>query len=176
MPAPLLDQGRAIDLLNTVWADRSGRHDELGDAALAGRWAGTALTDGGARTLRGLRDAARVLAAERTGDPRPVAAGHRERAAEAAGTLNAVSALSPRWPVLTDGRLGSASDAGDEERLLGDLAGEAVRLLSDGAELRACLAPSCVLYFVKDHPRREWCSTACGNRARAARHYARHRG
>ena len=35
-------------------------------------------------------------------------------------------------------------------------------------------APGCVLYFIKDHPRREWCSTACGNRARAARHYARH--
>ncbi|HEY0690395.1 MAG TPA: CGNR zinc finger domain-containing protein [Kribbella sp.] len=26
---------------------------------------------------------------------------------------------------------------------------------------------------MKDHPRREWCSTTCGNRARAARHYAR---
>ena len=175
MPAPLLGQGRAIDLLNTVWADRSGSHDELGDAALARRWAGTALTDHGAATLRELRDAARVLAADRTGDPRTVAAGHREPAAEAAATVNAVSALSPRWPVLSEGRLDSASDAGDEERLLGDLAGDAVRLLAHGADLRACLAPSCVLYFVKDHPRREWCSTTCGNRARAARHYARHR-
>jgi predicted RNA-binding Zn ribbon-like protein len=40
--------------------------------------------------------------------------------------------------------------------------------------LRACYAPGCVLYFVNSHPRREWCSTACGNRARAARHYQRH--
>ncbi|HEY3005705.1 MAG TPA: CGNR zinc finger domain-containing protein [Kribbellaceae bacterium] len=39
---------------------------------------------------------------------------------------------------------------------------------------RACYAPGRVLYFVTGHPRREWCSTACGNRARAARHYARH--
>jgi hypothetical protein len=45
----------------------------------------------------------------------------------------------------------------------------------DSPRLRACQAPGCVLYFVKDHPRREWCSTACGNRARAARHYRRHR-
>jgi len=28
---------------------------------------------------------------------------------------------------------------------------------------------------VKNHPRREWCSAACGNRVRAARHYRRHR-
>ena len=46
---------------------------------------------------------------------------------------------------------------------------------ADSPQLRACHAPGCVLYFLKDHPRREWCSTACGNRARAARHYRRHR-
>ncbi|WP_433236869.1 CGNR zinc finger domain-containing protein [Streptosporangium sp. CA-135522] len=40
------------------------------------------------------------------------------------------------------------------------------------ADLRACHAPGCVLFFVKDHHRREWCSAACGNRARAARHYS----
>ncbi|WP_420846360.1 CGNR zinc finger domain-containing protein [Modestobacter muralis] len=28
--------------------------------------------------------------------------------------------------------------------------------------------------LVQDHPRREWCSAACGNRARAVRH-RRHR-
>jgi predicted RNA-binding Zn ribbon-like protein len=57
------------------------------------------------------------------------------------------------------------------------LAVESIDLLTGAAagSLRACHAPGCVLYFVKDHPRREWCSTACGNRARAARHYRRHR-
>jgi CGNR zinc finger len=43
----------------------------------------------------------------------------------------------------------------------------------DATKLRACHAPGCVLYFVKSHPRRAWCSEACGNRARAARHYER---
>jgi predicted RNA-binding Zn ribbon-like protein len=43
----------------------------------------------------------------------------------------------------------------------------------DAARLRACYAPGCVLYFIKTHPRREWCSVACGNRVRAARHYQR---
>ena len=47
---------------------------------------------------------------------------------------------------------------------------------ADAARLRACYAPGCVLYFVKTHPRREWCSVACGNRVRAARHYQRARG
>ena len=65
---------------------------------------------------------------------------------------------------------------GPEERRLGELAAEAVRFFGSDPQLRACLAPGCVLYFVKDHPRREWCGPACGNRARAARHYRRHRG
>ncbi|MGW4355363.1 CGNR zinc finger domain-containing protein [Nocardia sp. NPDC004582] len=42
-------------------------------------------------------------------------------------------------------------------------------------QIRVCPAPRCVRYFVKSHPRQEWCSVACGNRARAARHYAQHR-
>jgi predicted RNA-binding Zn ribbon-like protein len=54
---------------------------------------------------------------------------------------------------------------------------ETIELLTgdERPRLRACNAPGCVLYFVKDHPRRQWCSNACGNRARAARHYQRHR-
>ena len=38
----------------------------------------------------------------------------------------------------------------------------------DVPAVRACYAPGCVLYFMKTHPRREWCSVACGNRVRAA--------
>jgi predicted RNA-binding Zn ribbon-like protein len=41
----------------------------------------------------------------------------------------------------------------------------------DTPVLQACLAPGCILYFARTHPRREWCSVECGNRARAARHY-----
>jgi predicted RNA-binding Zn ribbon-like protein len=158
--APRLDQGRTVDLLNTVWADRSGVHDDLAGATGA---------------HRGLRDALRVLAADRTADPRPVAAGHRERVAASVATLNAAAALAPAWPTLVDGRLEWATQARGQARIVGELAGEAVRFLAAEPDLRACLAPGCVLYFVKDHPRRAWCSTTCGNRARAARHYARHR-
>jgi len=158
--APRLDQGPVVDLLNTVWADRSGVHDDLADEGEA---------------LRGLRDALRVLAADRTGDPRPGAAGHAELVARAVATLNAAAALAPAWPTLVDGRLEWASPARGEARAVGQLAAQAVHFLAGDPELRACLAPGCVLYFVKDHPRRAWCSTACGNRERAARHYARRR-
>ena len=58
---------------------------------------------------------------------------------------------------------------------LAQVAEQAAELLGgqDAARLRACYAPGCVLYFIKTHPRREWCSVACGNRVRAARHYQR---
>jgi predicted RNA-binding Zn ribbon-like protein len=69
---------------------------------------------------------------------------------------------------------GAASRA---DVVLGALAADAIDLMTgpDRANLRACGAPGCVLAFVKDHPRREWCSSACGNRARQARHYRRTR-
>jgi predicted RNA-binding Zn ribbon-like protein len=62
--------------------------------------------------------------------------------------------------------------------ILAACAASAIELLTgpDRDALRACGAPGCALLFLKDHPRRAWCSTACGNRARQARHYARTRG
>ena len=61
--------------------------------------------------------------------------------------------------------------------VLAAFAVDAIELLTGPrrAALRACGAPGCVLLFLKDHPRKEWCSAACGNRARQARHYARTR-
>jgi predicted RNA-binding Zn ribbon-like protein len=54
-----------------------------------------------------------------------------------------------------------------------ELARAAVGLFSSPQRTRIhrCGAPGCILYFLKDHPRREWCSVSCGNRVRAARHY-----
>jgi predicted RNA-binding Zn ribbon-like protein len=61
--------------------------------------------------------------------------------------------------------------------VLSALAADTIRLLTgpERDEIRACGAPGCVLVFLRRHPRREWCSAACGNRARQARHYARSR-
>jgi predicted RNA-binding Zn ribbon-like protein len=41
--------------------------------------------------------------------------------------------------------------------------------------LLACAAPGCIRLLVRDHARRQWCSTGCGDRVRASRYYRRHR-
>ncbi|WP_107046844.1 ABATE domain-containing protein [Streptomyces albus] len=66
---------------------------------------------------------------------------------------------------------------GPADRLAAVLAEAAMAFLAGpGRELlRACPAPRCVRYFVKEHPRQEWCKPSCGNRARVARHHARRR-
>jgi predicted RNA-binding Zn ribbon-like protein len=98
--------------------------------------------------------------------------------------INRASADVPRSPIarwrraappVADVDLHGASRA---QLVLGAFATDAIDLLTGPhrRDLRACGAPGCVLLFLKDHPRREWCSAACGNRARQARHYARTRG
>lgn len=71
-------------------------------------------------------------------------------------------------------RLLSSSDV---DTVMAGLADAAVEFFTgpEAAQIRTCPAPRCVRYFLKSHPRQEWCSVACGNRARAARHYAQHR-
>jgi predicted RNA-binding Zn ribbon-like protein len=95
---------------------------------------------------------------------------------DALATVNtAVRELPARQLELRDGRLQPTARARGSLIMAGiaQVAAGIVELLSgSGADsLRACHAPGCVLYFVKTHPRREWCSVSCGNRARAARHY-----
>lgn len=64
-----------------------------------------------------------------------------------------------------------------EGHLLAVLAEAATGFLAgpDVTRLRACPAPRCVRYFLQDDPRQAWCKPSCGNRARVARHYQRHR-
>jgi predicted RNA-binding Zn ribbon-like protein len=169
--------------MNTVWADRAGVHDALEDAAdLRAVLAAVGVDVGRVRigaaevgAARRLRDGLRRLAAAVTDDDRPAAATQlTER--EAVVAVNAALAAAPvpllrghghEWafePVQRHSAAGA----------LGGLAREGAALIADPAHpLRACHAPGCVLYFVRDHPRREWCGVTCGNRARAARHYAR---
>lgn len=49
-------------------------------------------------------------------------------------------------------------------------------LAGDEASMLAiCEAASCGRFFLRTHARRQWCSTRCGDRVRAARAYARRR-
>jgi predicted RNA-binding Zn ribbon-like protein len=196
--APLLGEPLPVELMNTIWADRGGVHDALGETAGAMAWLRAAAPRLGlaiepdtaddsdighlGRQLVALRDALRQLAAEATGDPRPVAAAAASPLSHAVSAVNRASAAAPRWPAL----LWAPGDTPAQlTRTSGPAAAAAVSVIAEQAislfsqdsrlQLRACLAPGCVLYFLKDHPRREWCSASCGNRARAARHYQRHR-
>lgn len=63
------------------------------------------------------------------------------------------------------------------EHVMAVIADDAASLLSgDQAPLLAsCEADSCQRFFLRTHARRQWCSTRCGDRVRAARAYARKR-
>jgi predicted RNA-binding Zn ribbon-like protein len=177
-----------VRFLDTIWADRDGPHDDLATGAHAAAWLSQVgyaqlldLTSSQTSALRELRDALRRLAAHRTED-------RRERAVsplaidEAVDLVNAIAGASTPGPQIAIRGHTTIEQVPQGKRQVADvlrvLAREGVEALTppDDLPLRACLAPSCVLYYVQDHPRRAWCSAACGNRARAARHYARVRG
>lgn len=179
---PVSGEPAPVRLMNTVHADRSGVHDSLATVAdlrrfLAAQPGGVPgrVTASDLAAARALRDALRRLAADVTGDDRPAALSPLGERAAVAVVNTTLAAVAP--PVLhrAEGQwqLGPAARRTVAAALAG-LAADGAALIADPSQpLRACLAPGCVLYFVKDHPRREWCGVSCGNRARAARHYAR---
>ncbi|MET7446691.1 CGNR zinc finger domain-containing protein [Streptomyces sp. ADI93-02] len=131
-----------------------------------------------------VRRAVRALFARAVSPARPSPPdAHRLMPADrAVAHLNATAALVPVVPRLDWPPEGppvtrlSATRDDPHPVLLAALARAAVDFLGGPQRdrLRACTAPRCVRYFVKGHGRQEWCRPACGNRARAARHYDRH--
>jgi predicted RNA-binding Zn ribbon-like protein len=157
------DEPEPVRLMNTIWADTDGIHDDLSTSE---------------PRVRLLRDALRRLAAVVTDDTRHGAESAVVDRDEAIAVINEFAADAPRDQLaMRDGHLTLTHDiAADSERArLADVATAAIRLFTgpDAETLSACLAPGCVRYFTKSHPRREWCSEGCGNRVRAARHYER---
>lgn len=185
----LPDEPLPVRFMNTIWADSSGVNDVLDSPAALRSWLTAAEacagqdvgnpTDDELGKARLLRDALRRLAAVSTADSRTAAAAPID-IDDAVNAVNAAVAGQPHIHlVVHDGRLecaelprGSAVDTA-----LAAIARESIDVVTGplAQRLRACYAPGCVLYFVKAHPRREWCSDACGNRVRAARHYQRTR-
>lgn len=160
----IVRQGEAIDLLATpqdlrLWLQ--AERGRLGDCAFA-----VARLE----EIRALRDAVHSLLASSTqgGTPPP----------RALASVNAASSAAPTAPLLEpggDGALQVAEQAGGGDplaQLLGRLARSAIALLCgpEREQLHICRAPSCGMFFLGE---RRWCCAACGNRARAARHYQR---
>ncbi|MEU4551878.1 CGNR zinc finger domain-containing protein [Micromonospora violae] len=132
-----------------------------------------------------VRRAARSLfaVAVRPGPPSRADSASLLSCQEAVAQLNQAAGALPVRPVLTWAQgttpsLAWRGEAAADARLAitAGLARAVIELLASPTRdlLRACPAPRCVRYFVKGHPRQEWCKPSCGNRARVARHYQRH--
>ena len=180
-PRPLAGEPLSLDLLNTVWNSAGRRRDLLDDREGLSAWLAAVGLDDRCEPTEPARRAL-VAAREAIRAHVDAAAADRETgsdaASAAAGPLNAVltrgrlvRALGPQGPVATastddPAQLAAWCAADDYLRLLG----------RDPTRIRRCAHPQCVLYFYDTSPlgNRRWCSMAgCGNRAKAARHYAR---
>ncbi|MFJ4519696.1 CGNR zinc finger domain-containing protein [Streptomyces sp. NPDC088810] len=170
-PRPLTGEPLALDLLNTRWNRDGVTQDLLADTDGLAVW----LADNGlagdhpadAEVLRHLRTAREAVKAAVDGSPQ-----------QAAPLVDAV---------LEHGRIRARLTAGGpaEEPEFADPAwGPAwlaarsyLDLLTRAPErIRTCAGGSCILYFfdTSRNGTRRWCSmAACGNRAKASRHYAR---
>jgi predicted RNA-binding Zn ribbon-like protein len=171
---PLRDEPLAIELNNTLYVMGGEPVDGLEAArpwleAIAGRLPAGAGAWPSARELKDLRAAVRAAL--------HAALEHAEPDPAALAALNAAAARAPRSPRVEPGLVAATDHHGASRAdiVLAAFAADAIDLLTGPRreELRACRAPGCILLFLRDHPRREWCSNACGNRARQARHYRR---
>ncbi|MEV6176868.1 ABATE domain-containing protein [Streptomyces sp. NPDC052015] len=189
------DTRLALNLALTIRHDgRGGIADDLADPAALTAWirahaddlphvAGHPADATAHAAVRDLRAAVRALFAHavRPGAPSPADATRLLPVQEALQRLNAAAARTPTVPVLRwaedAGPVVDRRPAQDGADLTATLAQAVIAFLAgpDLHRLRACHAPRCVRYFLKDHPRQEWCKPSCGNRARVARHHERHK-
>jgi predicted RNA-binding Zn ribbon-like protein len=185
----LMRSGSMVDLLADTpaagaWLELHGpRRDQTRTARLRQDWAnpgraGTGssivLTAAEGAQLIELRESIRALF-------EAYVAGRPPLAMTVAG-VNAAAAAGPlvpglMWttgdgPQIGEQRLGRSAGA----KAMAYLAADAMNLLTSpsAAELAACGAHGCIRWFLRTHASRQWCSTRCGDRVRAARHWARH--
>jgi predicted RNA-binding Zn ribbon-like protein len=174
---PWLLYSPAVDLANTVMVTPTGDRDllaldeqlEAWIAAERGRIPGVEAASGRLADVRNLRETVRELLHARARGKRPPESARKR--------INAVSASVPIRTTLTaDGRAVGEPDTSDPYALFEATVARSAIELADRREdrLSVCQAPSCGMLYLRDHPRQIWCSKACGNRARVARHAARH--
>ncbi|MGH2963188.1 MAG: CGNR zinc finger domain-containing protein, partial [Solirubrobacterales bacterium] len=139
-------------------------------AAERGRIAGVEAASGRLTEVRQLRESARELLHARARGERPPDKARRR--------INAISASAPiRTELTTDGRAVAEPTSDDRYAVFEAAVARSAIELADREEdrLSVCEAPSCGMLYLRDLPRQVWCSKACGNRARVARHAARRR-
>lgn len=190
--APSLGEPLAIEFGNTRYAVRGNVREGLAEPEHLAAWlrdysgafepgtadaAIVALVPADLSRFVRLRDAIRSVARSLVQTAAPA----REPLAELLDELNGAAAVAPRWPRIdwygNTPTVVEVTGADPADTVLAAIARSAIEVFGGPSrhDLRACGGPGCVLFFIKNHPRREWCSPGCGNRARVARHYDRHR-
>jgi predicted RNA-binding Zn ribbon-like protein len=178
---PLTGEPLALDLVNTVISAPDGEADLLETPGALRAWLaaerdrldipGGEIDLGAVKALRAhITDA---IQAARAGTPPPSTA----LRALTGALQNAPAHQELGWNgeavTITRRRPGNTTAT-----LLAQLADDAAALLASPAIrlVRRCEGPHCRILFLPANPRRRWCSPAiCGNRARVARYYQRHK-
>jgi predicted RNA-binding Zn ribbon-like protein len=173
-PAPGEDRSPALALVNTL---RSDAIDDLSTVESTQDWLES-------RSLRvrvrsgDIARLARLRAAVR--DLFTAIAEQRQPARESVRLINeaAVAIPTPRlvWSANGPRRIDRAVRSVDQA--LAVLAADAIDAVGGerAALIRCCEAHGCIRLFLREHARRRWCSTTCGDRVRASRHYQRQKG
>lgn len=180
-PAPGAERYLSLDLANSALVRPGGDLDLLDSPAAATSWlverelapSDARLQEVCAERLRGFREQMRALLASRIADlPAPP---------QALRTVNHALARVPSAPLLrwdeAHGLHRAQAHPTDQilDHALALLAADAADLLTgaDAERLAACGSAPCSRYLLRTHAARHWCSVRCGDRARAARAYAR---
>jgi predicted RNA-binding Zn ribbon-like protein len=183
-PAPGEERSRALALVNTALEPRGRPLELLPDARALLAWLQTHGITPPRSTWLGVDGLERVQ--ELRAAIRAVFTARARRQAPPAGALDTINVAARlaapvsqlRWtasgPERTNMPLGEA-EPGDA--VLAQLAVDAIDTVTGETadQLRCCEAPGCNRLFLAGHHRRRWCSRACGDRARVARHYRKHR-
>ncbi|CAL9651391.1 hypothetical protein SUDANB176_06634 [Streptomyces sp. enrichment culture] len=181
-PAPGADRYRSLDFADTAATLPAGQgYDLLGTPESAMRWLAAhdlttpdvRLYEVCAQRMRTLRGHVRTLFAARVDGTTPPE--------ESLHAVNEALTAVPTAPLLAwDGAQGLRrvqAHPTDQavNHALATLAADAADLLTgpDAGLLAACGSTPCDRFLLRTHGRRHWCSTRCGDRARAARAYAR---
>lgn len=167
----------AVDVAATVRVVGSVEVDLVADDADLERWIAlearrfpaVEAARGQLRAFREIREVVRELLFARA-DGRPLPA-------PAVAAINEASAGCPSFPMVDADGNARAVELSDAPAVLfkGIVARSAIEVVGDGprSRLGVCRAPRCGMPFIAGARRQRWCSAACGNRARVARHAAR---
>lgn len=184
-PAPGADRYRSLDFADTAVTLPAGQsYDLLAAPESAMRWLAAhnlttpdvQLYEVCAQRMRTLRAHIRALFAARVDATTPPE--------ESLRAVNEALTAVPTAPLLAwDGagglrRVQAHPTDRAVKHALATLAADAADLLTgpDAGILAACGSAPCDRFLLRTHGRRHWCSTRCGDRARAARAYARRSG